>query len=187
MAVTGLDGLRERLGEPQCRGWARPTLWAASEAYLGLVLPTDYKAFLDLYGPGAVDGYVWLDRPTDGSREEAERLWHRGVWEGMHPDSCPWPFHPAQGGLLEWGHDEQGNTYFFLALEPDPDDWRVVVGSEAGEWFETAGPFTDFILRCFDRVDRPPFLDQGWPGKDARYHPLHERSTGAEPTDARTC
>lgn len=128
---------------------------------------------------------MWLDRPIDGSHEEAERLWHQGVWEASFPDSSSWPFHPTRGGLLEWGHDEQGSSYFFLVLEPDPDDWRVV-GGEAGEWFETAGTFTDFLLRCFDRVDRPPFLDSGWPGRDARYHEWPERSTDTEHTDART-
>ncbi|GCE01827.1 SMI1/KNR4 family protein [Embleya hyalina] len=186
MAARGLHRLTELLGEPRYRGRGQATLWVASEAYLGLALPADYKAFLDLYGPGAVDGYVWLDRPIDGSHEEAERLWHQGGWEASFPDSSPWPFHPTKGGLLEWGHDEQGNSYFFLALESDPDDWRVVVGGEAGEWFETAGTFTDFLLRCFDRVDRPPFLDPGWPGRNARYHAWPERSTGTERTDART-
>lgn len=181
MPATALDKLRDRLGKPEWWGQARPELWQASEAYLGLALPTDYKAFLDLFGPGAVDGYVWLDRPMDGSHEEAERLWHQG-WQGMNdPELYPWPFHPEEGGLINWGHDEQGNTYYFLAVEPDPDDWRVIVRSEIGEWFETAGTFTEFLLRCFERVDRPPFMARGWPGKEARYH----RSTaGNQPSGA---
>ncbi|MBD0670426.1 SMI1/KNR4 family protein [Streptomyces sp. CBMA156] len=170
MSPTALDGLRERLGEPQWWGQARPELWSASQACLGLVLPTDYKAFLDLFGPGAVDGYLWLDRPVDGTREEAEELWPLEEKRRDDLEVHPWPFHPEEGGLINWGHDEQANWYYFLTLEPDPDDWRIIVRSEIGEWFETAGTFTEFLLRCFERVDRPPFLDYTWPGKNARYH-----------------
>lgn len=172
MAVTALERLRARLGEPETLEWARPTLWEASEAHLGPALPSDYKAFLDLYGPGAVDGYLWLDRPMDGTAEEAERLWPKRGPKEADPELLPWPFHPEEGGLIEWGSDEQGNSYFFLALEPDPDDWRIIVQGESGGWFETAGTFTEFILRCFEWIDRPPFISHRWPGKKPRYHPL---------------
>ncbi|MFJ7496017.1 hypothetical protein ACIQZB_33545 [Streptomyces sp. NPDC097727] len=36
----------------------------------------------------------------------------------------------------------------------------------------SAGTFTDFILRCFEWIDRPPFISRHWPGKLLRYHPL---------------
>ncbi|MFJ5233298.1 SMI1/KNR4 family protein [Kitasatospora sp. NPDC088391] len=165
------DRLRSLLGTPPAWGTPRPSLWAASEAWLGLALPADYKAFLDLYGPGSVDGYLELDRPTDGGSAEADRLWSTGAADGAAPVPGPWPPHPAEGGLVPWGADAHGNRYWFLTEEPDPDDWRIVVESEAGEWFETAGTFTDFLLRCFDRIDRPPFLARAWPTAGARYHP----------------
>lgn len=70
-----------------------------------------------------------------------------------------------------WGGNEEGGRYFFRAVEEDPSQWRIVVNSEQGEWFETAGTFTEFLLRCFLRVDRPAFMHRGWPGADARYEP----------------
>ncbi|MFI1650317.1 hypothetical protein ACH4XT_25675 [Streptomyces avidinii] len=36
--------------------------------------PADYKAFLDLYGPGAFDGFLGMDRPVDGMPDELQRL-----------------------------------------------------------------------------------------------------------------
>ncbi|MFJ3826440.1 SMI1/KNR4 family protein [Streptomyces sp. NPDC090046] len=175
--MTGLGRLRELLGEPEVWGWARPGLWDASEAYLGVALPADYKAFLDLYGPGAIDGYLWLNRPIDGTAEEAEGLWPSQGSEERDPDRYPWPFHPEEGGLIWWGSDEE-NFYYFLPLEPDPAEWRIVVQGECGSWFETAGTFTDFVLRCFDRIDRPPFVARDWPGTDAKYVP-YEPDTGS--------
>ncbi|MFG3551122.1 SMI1/KNR4 family protein [Streptomyces sp. NPDC047725] len=171
--MSSLDRLRVLLGEPVVWGWARPRLWTAAERYLGVGLPSDYKAFLDLYGPGSIDGYLWLSRPLEGDAAELDGLWSLEDWRRARlsgPDLYPYPFHPDPGGLISWGSDEDGSRYYFLALEPDPDEWRIVVSSECNRWFETAGTFCDFLVRCFDRIDRPPFMPRRWPFPDARYH-----------------
>ncbi|MFF5917321.1 SMI1/KNR4 family protein [Streptomyces flavochromogenes] len=67
--------LRELLGEPPCWGWARPQLWEAAEKHLGVALPADYKAFLDLYGPGSFDRLFRLARPVEGTPAELEQIW----------------------------------------------------------------------------------------------------------------
>lgn len=170
--ASSLDRLRALLGEPEPWGWARAGLWTASEEYLGVRLPSDYKEFLDLYGPGSIDGYLSLSRPVEADQAELERLWSQEDWRRARieaPDRYPYAFHPDPDGLISWGSDENGSEYHFLATEPDPDQWRVVVGSECGDWFETAGTFCDFLVRCFDRLDRPPFMDRGWPGAGARF------------------
>ncbi|MFF0594045.1 SMI1/KNR4 family protein [Streptomyces antibioticus] len=173
--ASSFERLGKLLGEPEPWGRAGSRLWVASEAYLGVGLPSDYKAFLDLYGPGSIDGYLSLSRPLEADASELERLWSLENWRRARldaPDLYPYPFHPDPGGLISWGSDEHGGEYYFLAAGPDPDEWRIVVGSECNTWFETAGTFCDFLVRCFDRVDRPPFMDRSWPGPGARYHPL---------------
>ncbi|MEU8510649.1 hypothetical protein AB0C76_03520 [Kitasatospora sp. NPDC048722] len=55
MADGALGRLRQLLREPVPWGSAQAELWAPPEAWLGLRLPTDDKAFLDLYGSGTVD------------------------------------------------------------------------------------------------------------------------------------
>ncbi|MYV44274.1 SMI1/KNR4 family protein [Streptomyces sp. SID2888] len=171
MALS-LDRLRALLGEPDPWGRARACLWTASEEYLGVGLPSDYKAFLDLYGPGSIDGYLSLSRPLVADQAELDRLWSLEDWRRERlgaPELYPYPFHPDPGGLISWGSDKHGSEYFFRPVEPDPDEWRVVVGSECGDWFETAGTFCDFLVRCFEHRDRPPFMDRGWPSTGARY------------------
>ncbi|MFJ1707531.1 SMI1/KNR4 family protein [Kitasatospora sp. NPDC088346] len=175
---SALEQLSAMLGEPTCWGWARPAVWEASERHLGRRLPVDYKAFLDLYGSGTVDGYLTIDRPADDSGSAMESHWGPAPalpsWYADIADE-PWDFQESDvdaGALLMWGGDEEGGRYFFLAVEEDPSQWRIVVNSEAGEWFETAGTFTEFLLRCFRRVDRPAFMHGGWPGPGARHEPL---------------
>ncbi|MFF0061190.1 SMI1/KNR4 family protein [Streptomyces sp. NPDC005279] len=171
-AMSSLEQLRSLLGEPEVWGWARPELWAASERRLGVSLPLDYKAFMDLYGPGGIDEYLWLIRPMDSTAVELDQLWSlegRRRARSEAPDLYPYPFHPDSGGLIPWGSDEQGSAYYFLAAERKPEEWRIVVHSECNDWYETAGTFTDFLTRCFDRTDRPPFMARAWPRSGAGY------------------
>ncbi|MBM7089912.1 hypothetical protein G3I31_13850 [Streptomyces sp. SID9913] len=100
-------------------------------------------------------------------------MWSLEHWRRARrsdPDLYPYPFHPDPGGLIPWGSDEHGNEYYFLAVEPDPDEWRIVVHSDCNGWFETAGTFCDFLVRCLDDIDRPPFMARAWPSPGARYH-----------------
>ncbi|MCX4960205.1 SMI1/KNR4 family protein [Streptomyces virginiae] len=173
MAGT-LDRLKELLGEPNSWGWARPRLGEAAEEHLDIRLPADYKAFLDLYGPGAFDGFLWMDRPVDGTAHELERLWPRSGGKcDLHltdPGRYPFPFHPRPGGLIEWSGEEDGTVYYFLPEEPEPADWRVVVETGEGEWHEVPGPFTEFLLGIVEGPHRPAFLGRYRPGPDIRYH-----------------
>ncbi|MGW5231215.1 hypothetical protein ACWEQU_02680 [Streptomyces nodosus] len=79
MALS-LDRLRALLGEPEPWGWARACLWTGSEEYLGVGLPSDYKAFLGLYGPGSIGGYLSLGRPLVVGQAELDRLWSLEDW-----------------------------------------------------------------------------------------------------------
>ncbi|MFD7598248.1 SMI1/KNR4 family protein [Kitasatospora sp. NPDC059812] len=172
---TALEQLRAMLGEPSRWGRARPAIWEASERYLGFRLPADFKAFLDLYGPGSVDGYLTIDRPMDTTPAELERRWgpppERPAWYGEIDEDC-WEVDESDvqsGVLLLWGSDEHGSRYFFRAVEDEPAEWRIIISSDEVEWFETAGTFTEFLVRCFHRIDRPDFMDSSWPRPGARY------------------
>ncbi|MFJ8013802.1 SMI1/KNR4 family protein [Streptomyces sp. NPDC096339] len=172
-----LERLQALLGEPEeAWGWPRQEVWEASEQHLGVTLPADYKSFMDVYGPGTLDGYLHLDRPTGlMTPAELEDFWSLEGWRDARRGSenlYPFPFHPDPDGLIRWGHDEHSSEYYFLASHPDPGNWEIVVGSECAEWYRTSGSFTDFLMRCFDGLDRAPFMDHAWPGGDARYEPF---------------
>lgn len=138
-----------------------------------------YRASLGLQDvPGSVRAGEYRrlpssSRPLEAGASELDRLWSLEVWHRARlraPELYPYPFHPDPGGLISWGSDKHSSEYYFLAIEPDPDEWRIVVGSEYNRWFETAGTFCEFLVRRFDRIDRPPFMDRTWPNPDARYH-----------------
>ncbi|MFF1744475.1 SMI1/KNR4 family protein [Streptomyces mirabilis] len=110
--MSSLDRLRALLGKPVTWGWAKPRLWTASEQYLGVELPSDYKAFLDLYGPGSIDGYLSLSRPLEADATELERLWSLEDWRRARlsaPDLYPYPSPPRswRPHLLGFGRARQ--------------------------------------------------------------------------------
>ncbi|MFK0014830.1 tyrosine-type recombinase/integrase [Streptomyces sp. NPDC091027] len=138
--MPSLQRLQALLGKPEeAWGWPRREVWEASEQHLGVTLPADYKAFMDVYGPGTLGGYLHLNRPTGlMTPAELEDFWSLEAWRDARKgweDLYPFPFHPDPGGLISWGHDEHSSEYYFLANDPDPDNWEIVVGSRGG--FET--------------------------------------------------
>ncbi|WP_422520021.1 SMI1/KNR4 family protein [Streptomyces sp. 5.8] len=172
-----MERLQALLGEPEeVWGWPRAEVWEASEQHLAVTLPSDYKAFMDVYGPGTLDGYLHLDRPTGlTTPAQLEEFWSLDSWRQSRieaPELYPFAFHPDPAGLIPWGSDEHSNEYYFHVVDSDPDQWGIVVGSECGEWYETSGTFTGFLIRCFEGGDRPAFVDRSWPRTDPRFTPF---------------
>ncbi|MCC7423419.1 MAG: SMI1/KNR4 family protein [Planctomycetaceae bacterium] len=38
--------------------------WNSLEQELGTSLPDDYKRFCDVYGPGSINGHIWINHPS---------------------------------------------------------------------------------------------------------------------------
>jgi uncharacterized protein (TIGR02996 family) len=94
--------------------------WAAVEEALGLRLPADYKAFLDVYGVGtlyALDIHHPFTIRGD-VREDWIRFAHRY-------DVLPYPIFPEPGGLLPFGTLGDRGILGWLT-EGAPHEWPFV-------------------------------------------------------------
>lgn len=162
--MTDLDELMQLFSPPPSRR-PRADDWAEVESYIGSALPSDFKAFLDVYGTGVISQELVVFHPRGTSPLLARmRQIHEsyGRSRQRHPDGRPYPFHPEPGGLISWGYDYSGDEHFFLPCDPDPDRWKIVtMVHEIGvDVFD--GPFTGFVLAFVDRlrnVDRLHGLD----------------------------
>ena len=154
--MAALDDLVELLGRPPYR-FPKAQDWAEVESYVGSAMPSDFKAFLDRYGSGAMCGELVVFHPR-GSSPLLERM--RGIHESFgqarekHPEDYPYAFHPEPGGLISWGYDPSGDEHFFLPSDPDADRWKVVtMVHEVGvKVFE--GSFAEFALTFVRRLCR---------------------------------
>ncbi|MFK4106957.1 hypothetical protein ACI2L1_44335 [Streptomyces sp. NPDC019531] len=152
--MPGLDELTQLLGTPSAHAYAS-TDWSGVEHYVGSSLPSDFKLFLDSYGPGVIASELVVFHPQ-GRTPLLERM-HRihGTWteaRSQRPADFLFPFHPQPGGLISWGYDYGGDEHFFLPCGHDPGSWKIVTMAheEGCEVFD--GQFSDFVIVFMNRL-----------------------------------
>jgi hypothetical protein len=110
----------------------RPDSWAEVEAAIGTQLPTDFKAFTELYGSGMVDDFLYLFNPFAAGKDgnlliEKDRvLAAYRQSRARFPDRLPLPPFPEEGGVLPLGRTENGDELYWVT-QRDPDDWPVAL------------------------------------------------------------
>ena len=128
-----LERLRQLLpppADPVAPG--RPDGWAEVEAALGTQLPSDFKAFTELYGSGMVDDFLYLFNPfaadQDGNLlvEKDRVLAAYRQTRARFPDRLSLPPFPEAGGVLPLGRTDNGDELYWVTSR-DPDDWLVAL------------------------------------------------------------
>lgn len=143
-----------------------PDGWAAVEARIGR-LPGDYKRFIDTYGVGVINDWVWILSPFEPAGRgtlESRLTWHKeshalGLFED-EPD-----------GLIPWADNEDRGMCFWETEEPNPDRWTVLamVEDDLHRWPEN---MTMFLLKILRGAHRSAVF-----GHDTRYTlPLHYKA-----------
>ncbi|MFJ9460005.1 SMI1/KNR4 family protein [Kitasatospora sp. NPDC101447] len=155
------DRLRAIMGEPVYIPARVP--WELAPAELGVQLPSDYRAFVDLYGAVNLNGEWGVRSPTKHSRVadspaglagwrfETDTEFREQVegedefWDQEHT-----PVFPDPGGLLPWGMNSNHNYCCWLTTGPDPEQWPVAVfcdfdGIDDGELARFDGGFAEFV------------------------------------------
>jgi hypothetical protein len=172
--MTPLEELTRLLGAPGFNN-SDPAAWSTLEAYLGLELPSDYKAFLDAYGSGLIANTLTVTHPAcvedaiahqTHLQENFVALYDEAMAFGAASDGqYPYPFHPVPGGLIYWGSGgpRNENEQFFLPGGPDPDSWKIVslVRKKAAHIHD--GSFVTFLvdlIKCWCT----PLSEEEWAG-----------------------
>jgi hypothetical protein len=109
-----------------------PVDWAATRAALGVELPDDYKALVEAYGNGSIAGLVLYvpGHPNPHADLIRQVEVQRDVLRYLIDHEIEQPYAPER--LLPWGHDEFGNSTWWL---PE-DGWPVVANEGRGEGWE---------------------------------------------------
>lgn len=111
---------------------APPGDWEAVEQWLGVRLPTDYKALVG-DGPARVfDEELVIASPFDPGHNDLVSQIRYGSWSlatlrqdyGGDYDVA---LFPQPGGLLCFGGDGGGGLYYWRTADPNPDRWTVLV------------------------------------------------------------
>ncbi len=115
--------------------------WAVVEDHIGTALPADYKAFIERYGSGRIDGFLWVFNPFS-QKKNINLLDQIEVRVGglkylleEFSQPCPYPLFPQPGGLFPFAGTDNGNTIYWIT-RGNPDEWWVVVNEARGPRFE---------------------------------------------------
>lgn len=117
-----------------------PSLWPAVEAQLGTPLPEDYKLYINTYGVGSIADFIWIIDPFTDNRSinldniQAVLKGERILREKQPRAGSPYPIYPEPGGILPWGHTENGDQLFWKTGR-DPSAWPIVVNETRSPYY----------------------------------------------------
>lgn len=146
----------------------RPEDWNAVEKQIGN-LPTDFKTFIERYGSGTIDRFLWILNPFSANKhanlikrmkpvisaiQELKRDW---------PDQHPYRLFPEPGGLLPFGGSDNGDTMFWQTVGK-PDEWPIVVNAARDPDYEKSEcGMADFLAGILTRRIRCSIFPTGFP------------------------
>ena len=96
-----LAGLMKMLPPPDSPAYPNPD-WARVENDHGIRLPADYKAFIERFGAGCIDDFLWVIDPFSSSRDlnfDKGDYFRESyaVMKAEFPSDYPRPGYPAEG------------------------------------------------------------------------------------------
>jgi hypothetical protein len=152
-----------------------PPAWPVVEAELGVTLPPDYKRYIEEYGEGCVDEFLWVLHPTTSNvnlrlavqvRRQLDA--QRTIREGF-PHDIPYALFPEPHGLLPWAFTDNGDVCFWLTAGP-PHAWTIIVNEGRGPlWDSFAGSMTDFLVSVLVRAYQCPIFPNDFPSDAPRF------------------
>jgi hypothetical protein len=144
--------------------------WASITLKMGIELPRDYKEFVDTFGGGYIDDYLYVmepDCPFEASdlvgfvEERAEALEY--LWSSS--EDKPRELTEPGDRLIAFAMSDNGEYVYWLAkAEQHPDDWTIMVNEARGEWWEHHDmSFTQFLLSSLTGEVRCEILSDSFP------------------------
>lgn len=106
--------------------------WRDFVSTLGTELPSDYKKFIETYGTGGVDNFIWILTPFVSDENVNFLKRKKDISEAYLQSKQDFPEYykhdifPMTGGLIPWAFTDNGDELYWLT-EGSPDNWKVVV------------------------------------------------------------
>jgi hypothetical protein len=142
--------------------------WRAVEAELGLRLPSDLKQLMSLLPTGMFCSFIEVASPVPLANGRspflAEVREALGCLQGP-ADMRPYPVHPKENGIVPWARTVEGDTFYWLPDDPDPDRWSVVFADcDFTEWHRYPGTATQFLADLLTGRLTHPLFDEALEG-----------------------
>jgi hypothetical protein len=141
-------------------------------------LPSDYKAFIERYGSGTIDHFLWVLNPFSANKNANLLEQRESILNAVRelkkdwPDQHPYNLFPEPSGLLPFGGSDNGDMVFWLT-DGEPDEWRVVVNAARDPEYDRFDcNMTDFLAGILTRRIRSIVFPDGFPSPQPVFDPV---------------
>lgn len=153
--------------------------WSEIERSLEVVLPSDYKKYINTFGSGQIGLFLTPFNPFS-SNEYLNLLNQanvrlnalREIKEKYGESECPYRLHPEPEGLLPWGCTDNGDVLFWLTVG-NPDEWVTVINESRGPMFEQyEESMTGFLAKLISREIASQIIPEDFLDRSSLFTPL---------------
>lgn len=136
-----------------------------AENELNVSFPLDYRHFIEQFGGGCIDSFLWILSPAS-QNENLSTVPMMKKWSGTlrqiqndAPEDVPYPLWPDANGLVMWGVTDNGDLLFWS------NDSESVVGCDGKitRWSTWNLPWGEFLSEVLDRLTTVPFFPDDFP------------------------
>ncbi|ULL16525.1 SMI1/KNR4 family protein [Paenibacillus sp. H1-7] len=120
---------------------------------LGTKVPSDYRQFINTYGTGGIDKFLWIlnpfvkDENVNFLKRKEEICTAYLQSKLAFPQYFEHEVFPSTGGILPWGYTDNGDELYWLTFG-NPDEWTIVVyTSRSSEYFHYPIIMTEFLYQ----------------------------------------
>lgn len=171
--MTALDDLIRLVPPPPT---VTPANWAALVLPGGARPPADYRALVDVYGPGSFDGFLWVLQPTSPNRYLDLTYQSEGQLDALRVlrddgQEMPYEIDDPASHLVAWAMTDNGDGIYWRRQAGAPSEaWTVVVNEGRGpDWDAYDGPATQFLLDVLTRRVTIDVFPEDWPSASPRF------------------
>lgn len=164
-----IEDLINIMPPPQAPIESHGQTWANVEGAIGTLLPTDYKAFIENYGSGRINAFVWIFNPFSNRpainlvNQVSAQLNALKTLANDFGEKCPYALFPENGGLLPLGMTDNGDVIHWLT-KGKPDEWRIVVNEARGPRYEEFdSDLTSFLRKILTHASQCSLLPRSFP------------------------
>jgi hypothetical protein len=151
--------------------------WAAIEEQVGTKLPQDYKDFIQTFGSGAIDSFLYVFNPfspnkninlIEGGRAELEAY---SISKKKFPQYYRHEAYPSEGGILPFAATDNGEIIYWKTARV-PERWTVIAYEARGpKYYEFEGSTTEFLTGVLKRTIRCDVFPDDFPSEYPVFKP----------------
>lgn len=129
--MSYIDSLKEILPAPDIEVGRFNEKWKQIEEKFAIELPVDFKQFIEIYGTGKIDDFVWILNPLSANENlnfDTAKYFIDAyeTSKSQFPDDYLRPKYPEDGSFFPWAATENGDSFVWI-VSGKPDEWTVAV------------------------------------------------------------